>query len=797
MARWALLLQSYQFDVKHIRGSANLVADALSRRSYPYTSTPTDEIIDAFPDLAAISSDPDTDFSMDLSFCTEFSDLFQAVQHTPDSASSNTKHVHFSGPLATTFVYDPDQPLQHPTAACSDQATPAPSVSQTSSQDVSQSAVPSLHAVLDSTQHVVQATSTDIPTTLQPTLQAISAKPSRAQKRRQKFAAAIQQTGDDPFETLDLTPDAILDAQQNDPALQPLLDYLNNGTLPDDDQQARRLLLRAPDYMIHPDTGLLYHLFTTGNSRSSSTTAQLVIPKALQSYLLMIHHNSAFAGHVSSRKMLSVMRPRFFFIGLTRAVLDFTNSCPTCAATKKQTHKIKPPLTLQDPAEHAFHTINLDWLGPLKTSQNNNKYIVTICDQYSRYIVCFPTPDVTAKTIAKQFYQHFIVLYGCPRIVISDRGKAFISALFTELCKCYHIKQKFSSPYHAMGNALAERANRSILTVLRNYCDTQQLLWDEYLPSVAFALNTSEQYSMGMSAYLLVFGRDPVFPTEVAVPDPFPHTLTVKQQLAEILQAQEIADKVSRDKFHLVQQQMKQRYDDAHSTKVPLEPGDVVMLYSPKLQERGTKLKLQPMYHGPHIIVRFTTNVDVILKNLRTGKHLPYAINVDRLKKISIRPPAGQSLAPPRADAHANDPPQALDPLDPAQSATSTSGDVPVAQATATPITSATVPPANITPVSKHGGTDPLLQPAAQASPDPAQFLKTQLAATKNLQAPYPYYHSIDRISRCRYLPPQGLRVLVHFKDGTQDWLPLPNLNDAARKHFYDLRLPLETTNTD
>ena len=58
LARWAVLLQGYDFEVCHKAGIRNEVADALSRRTYPectdHTSDPVDEI--PSPDIATVSS---------------------------------------------------------------------------------------------------------------------------------------------------------------------------------------------------------------------------------------------------------------------------------------------------------------------------------------------------------------------------------------------------------------------------------------------------------------------------------------------------------------------------------------------------------------------------------------------------------------------------------------------------------------------------------------------------------------------------------------------------------------------
>ena len=96
------------------------------------------------------------------------------------------------------------------------------------------------------------------------------------------------------------------------------------------------------------------------------------------------------------------------------------------------------------------------------------------------------------------------------------------------------------------------------------------------------------------------------------------------------------ASKFAEEHLKEEQKKMKQAYDK-HATPIPIEAGDAVYVYQPKIRVRKTKKKLQKNYHGPYIVVEFNTPTTVILKRLSDGKTLDKSVNIMRLKKGYIR----------------------------------------------------------------------------------------------------------------------------------------------------------------
>ena len=55
-----------------------------------------------------------------------------------------------------------------------------------------------------------------------------------------------------------------------------------------------------------------------------------------------------------------------------------------------------------------------DILGPLPVTDNGNKYILLVMDQFSKWVEAYPIPDSTAETVANEIVYEFVSRFGCP-----------------------------------------------------------------------------------------------------------------------------------------------------------------------------------------------------------------------------------------------------------------------------------------------------------------------------------------------------------------------------------------------
>ena len=84
----------------------------------------------------------------------------------------------------------------------------------------------------------------------------------------------------------------------------------------------------------------------------------------------------------------------------------------------------------------------------------------------------------------RALYSAFFSRFGLPRQLHSDQGSNFESKLVAELCSIAGINKTRTTPFHPQSDGRTERANRTILQMLRASIDAQPESWPNRLPAL-------------------------------------------------------------------------------------------------------------------------------------------------------------------------------------------------------------------------------------------------------------------------------------------------------------------------
>lgn len=169
-------------------------------------------------------------------------------------------------------------------------------------------------------------------------------------------------------------------------------------------------------------------------------------------------------------------------------VKRMTAACPTCAEIKPKYAKNEGLLIK---ATAPFERLNIDFKGPLP-SKTNNKYILTIIDEYSRFPFAFACKDMTSETVIKCFQELFL-LFGTPAYIHSDRGSSFLSEEMKSFLTRLGIASSRTSPYNPQGNGLVERLNGTLWKTIQLHLRSNNLDgddWEKALPTALHAIRS-------------------------------------------------------------------------------------------------------------------------------------------------------------------------------------------------------------------------------------------------------------------------------------------------------------------
>jgi hypothetical protein len=107
-------------------------------------------------------------------------------------------------------------------------------------------------------------------------------------------------------------------------------------------------------------------------------------------------------------------------------IKSYCKRCDICSARKPNRKSNKAPLG-QQLIGGPMEKVSMDILGPFIMSLKGNKYVLTICDKFTKWTKAIALPDQEASTIADAFVNNFICRFGTPLQIHTDQGKNFKS----------------------------------------------------------------------------------------------------------------------------------------------------------------------------------------------------------------------------------------------------------------------------------------------------------------------------------------------------------------------------------
>ena len=345
-------------------------------------------------------------------------------------------------------------------------------------------------------------------------------------------------------------------------------------------------------------------------------------------------------GHFGVERIYEWMRHEFWWPNMRRDITAVYRSCIWCAAHTGQGLRRTPPMGRFEIPTDINQRVHMDivkFSPPAMKSDRQNALVMI--DAFSKNMEIYPMDDEKATTVC-DCIRDWVSRYGVPRTLISDLGRQFTGGLCKDLCTMYGIRQHYTTPFHPAANGQCERANRTIIGMMKKMMWSTNKDWDELIPDLLLFYRAAPHTSTGFSPYFLTTGHVMALPAS----DIF-HAAYIKAYadnpniITQVARALRVAYAEVYQTLLLRQFVMKMAFDRRKGKSPKFEAGDVVWYYQPTPRKRADGVdvpyKFTLPFRGPFVIVEINDNNAKLLRIDQQTTDKPIRCNLDKLTYVA------------------------------------------------------------------------------------------------------------------------------------------------------------------
>lgn len=189
---------------------------------------------------------------------------------------------------------------------------------------------------------------------------------------------------------------------------------------------------------------------------------RLVIPVNLREDML----NTVHEGHQGMTKCIARAQQSIWWPGLTKQLKQKVESCAVCA---REAHTAPEPLMATQLPKRPWQRIAADLF------QWDRAMYILVIDYFSRYIEVANLTSTTATQVINKLKAIF-ARHGVPEVLVTDNGPQFSAEEFAAFAKDYDFIHTTTSPHYPQSNGEAERAVRTVKSLLKKGEDPHKAL---------------------------------------------------------------------------------------------------------------------------------------------------------------------------------------------------------------------------------------------------------------------------------------------------------------------------------
>ena len=423
--------------------------------------------------------------------------------------------------------------------------------------------------------------------------------------------------------------------QQVDSDIQKVRAWCKKGQRPSWDDVAKENFVVKTwwgryEQLLLSDNGVLYIRWESVRPLEPPKHRVVAVSSMFNSILRELHDVKTAGHQGQKRTMERAKKSPFYWPGMVNFARRWVQSCTVCMARKHPQYSKRTPL-LTYRVGSTMDRVSIDLVGPFHpATKRGNTIILTVTDQFTRWLECFPLRRATAPEIARRVVE-FVCRLGMPLEIHSDQGKNVDGEVMREVCKLLGIRKTHTTAYRPQGNSITERANSVLKKALSSFVNLRATDWDDHISAVGMAMRSAVNRTLNETPNAMMLGRQARLPIDLLVGRPAEieyEEMPSSEYAAALAEAMKDAqDVVSQHVGGQIAYQ-KKNYDRNVKPQT-LSVGQAVWLRMfPHL--KGRSKSLVPPWDGTWIIVARLSQVNLKIQKVQGG--YAQVVHSDRLK---------------------------------------------------------------------------------------------------------------------------------------------------------------------
>ena len=286
-----------------------------------------------------------------------------------------------------------------------------------------------------------------------------------------------------------------------------------------------------------------------------------------------------------------------------------------------------------------FERCGIDNIGEVHPHSSTGMACIVVATEYlTKWAEAKAVRTDTAAHAATFLFENIISRFGCPKILVSDRGAHFLNSTIEAMTSRFQIDHRKTTSYHPQTNGQTERVNGTLVTILRKTIRDSKRDWDVKLTAALWAYRTTFKVTTQATPFSLVYGIEATLPIEfeveslrVAVETRLTDSQSLRRRLT-VLEELDESRRLSAQHIEAIQRRRKIAFDKRHKKRT-LRVGMLILLQDGR--KKDFPGKFDAVWMGPYIVSEVFDNNSVQLTTL-SGEKFPHRTAGSRCKEYFV-----------------------------------------------------------------------------------------------------------------------------------------------------------------